>query len=177
MFDILVTGEQVEFANSLVQDNNFGMRGKGDGNKKEQFVGMLGQTVVGDSLHYPRPTGGEGFDGGYDFNINGKRVDVKTMGRTTPVRNYYVHNFVGYQEGYDVDYYIFTSFNKETEVLTICGYIDKDNFFKKAKYYEEGTMRYRSDGTGFRTKAPLYEINQSDLYEINEIEEIYEKIR
>jgi len=38
-----------------------------------------------------------------DFLINGMRVDIKTMTRRVPVRDYFVHNFVGYQKDYDVD--------------------------------------------------------------------------
>jgi len=177
VFDEKITKEQYMFARRLVAYYNFGMRGKGDGNPNEQMIGMLGQTVLADSLSLKRPEGGEGFDGGFDFTINDKRVDVKTMGRTTSMRDYYVHNFVAYQANYEVDYYIFTSINKKNAVLTVCGYIDKESFLKRATFYQKGVLRYRSDGTSFPTKAPLYEIKQTDLFPLEKIEDIRDVIR
>ncbi|TYP48147.1 hypothetical protein [Thermosediminibacter litoriperuensis] len=177
MIDCKVTGEQIKYAEDLVNRCNFGRRGRGDGNREQQFVGVLGQTVVADLLNLERPKGGEGFDGGYDVKINDKKVDIKTMGRTVPMQEHYVHNFVGYQVGYDVDYLIFCSFNKTNNILTVCGYISKSDFLKKADFYEEGAIRTRDNGTNFKTKAPLYEICQKDLHPINRIEDIFNGIR
>lgn len=99
------------------------------------------------------------------------------MTRKVPVKDYYVHNFVGYQRNYDVDYYIFASYNTSNRVLTICGYIEKEDFFKKAIYFPKGSLRTRSDGTSFRTFAPLYEIKQSDLLIANDIDSLIKSIR
>lgn len=168
MFDIKVKNEQIEFARNFVNTHDLGQRGYGDGTKEQQFTGILGQIVLTDLLEMDRPTG-DGFDGGFDFVINNRRVDIKTMGRTTEMRDYYVHNFIAYQKNYTVDYYIFASFNKTNNVLTICGCIDKANFKKRAEFYEKGTLRYRSDGTSFETKGPLYEIKQTKIYSVNSI--------
>lgn len=163
MFDVQVSQEQLKYAEELVDKYNFGRRGYGDGSKFEQFTGIIGQTVFADLIGEERPDGTTGFDGGKDFLINGKRIDIKTMTRKVPVRDFYVHNFVGYQKNYDVDYYVFASYNTTNKVLTICGYIGKEDFFKRASYFPKGSLRKRSDGTSFRTFAPLYEINQTDL--------------
>lgn len=164
MFDINVSDEQIQYAKDMVETYNFGQRGYGDGNKKEQLTGIIGQTVFADLINDVRPNGETGFDEGKDFIINNKRVDIKTMTRSVPMRSFFVHNFVGYQKEYQVDYYVFASFNTKANILTICGYVSKNEFFEKADYFPKGSLRERSDGTKFRTFAPLYEIKQTDLY-------------
>ena len=56
--------------------------------------------------------------------------------------------------------------------MTICGWISKADFFKKAKLYKQGSRRYREDGTHFETKADLYEIKQQDLKAVNNTKDI-----
>lgn len=172
MFIETVTADQWVYASSLIAYYNFGQRGLGDGNEIEQLTGMLGQTVMADLLGVERPNGEDGFDEGVDFIINNKRVDVKTMTRTTDVRDYYVHNFIGYQKNYDVDYYVFLSYNKRKRELTVCGCIDKKSFFEKADYYPKGTRRTRSNGSYFYSKAPLYEIKQTELMQVDNMKQL-----
>ena len=173
MLDIKVSSEQLKYAYHLVKQHNFGNRGIADGNKTEQFIGILGQVVTADLLKLKRPDGSTGFDGGYDFLIDGNKVDVKTMGRTVAMKNYYVHNFIGWQKDFEVDYYLFCSFNKRRRIMTICGWISKADFFKKATLYKQGTRRYRENGTHFETKADLYEIKQRDLNKIDSTENLF----
>ena len=76
MIRIQITKEQIEYATQLVNQCNFGNRGRFDGDKSKQLVGMLAQTVLADYIRQPRPLPSVGFDGGYDYIINGKKVDV-----------------------------------------------------------------------------------------------------
>lgn len=142
-----------------------------------QLVGIFSQIVLADLLGLPRPTGEEGFDGGYDFIIDGKRVDLKTMARNVDVQPHYVHNFVGYQLKYDCQYYLFASFNIERGVLTLCGVIDKQHFIDRSLHFDKGDVRYRDDGTSFVTRAPLYEIRQDDLEPLNSLEDLHEYLK
>ena len=135
MFDEKVSQEQLDYAIEMIKKYNFGQRGYGDGTEKEQLTGIIGQTVFADLIGEERPDGSTGFDGGKDFVINGKTVDIKTMTRKVPVKDFYVHNFVGYQKEYEVDYYVFASYNTTNRILTICGYISKEEFFQKAKFF------------------------------------------
>lgn len=176
MFDVHVSEEQLRYATEMVETYDFGMRGYGDGNKQEQRTGIIGQTVFADLISADRPDGATGFDGGKDFIIHGKRVDIKTMTRSVPMREYFVHNFIGYQKQYDVAYYIFASYNKVSNTLTLCGYIDKQHFFKRAAFFPKGSIRKRSDGTCFKTFAPLYEIKQSALFPASCLEEMLQGI-
>ena len=99
------------------------------------------------------------------------------MGRTTDVRSNYVNNFIGLQMKFNTDLYIFCSLNKNTEELTICGWIPKSEFVKKASFYPKGTIRRRSDGTTFSTFADLYEIQNTELYDVFSIQDLFNKIR
>ncbi len=124
-----------------------------------------------DLLGFGYIDGSTGFDNGADIIYNNIIIDIKTMGRTTEVRDYYVNNFLAIQFKYNTDIYIFCSFNKINYNLTICGWISKNDFTKKAKLFKKGTKRFRSDGSSFNTFHDLYEINNSDLNNINNIED------
>ena len=177
MFSIFPSDEQKSAAKKLVENHNIGLRGKADGSKQEQYYGMLGQICLCDMLRFKRPTGDEGFDGGIDFIINDIKVDLKTMHRTVDVLEHYVHNFIGYQMDYPCQFYIFASYNINTNKLTLCGVISKKEFLSKATFYEKGTVRTRDDGTSFISKAPLYEIKQSDLIQISNKKDMLQKVR
>lgn len=172
MINLGATLEQFNVTKELVRKYNFGHRSDGNGDKKMQAIGIMGQIMFADFIGAERPSGESGFDGGFDFVINGKKVDIKTMSRTVDVKPHYVHNFVGYQINYDCEYYVFASYNTRKNVLSICGVISKDEFLKKATYYEKGDKRYRDDGSYFLARTPLYEIKQSDLTPVGSLEEL-----
>lgn len=162
MIRLPITTEQILYAKELIDNFNFGNRGVYDGTKDKQLVGMLGQTVVCDYLGLPRPTGDGGFDGGYDFEMNGKKVDIKCMSRQRRIQEEFVHNLVAYQKEYNVDYYLFTSLNIIDQELEICGLISKEDFFNNANYIPKGTFRYCGRK---RIQAPtnMYELPQYKL--------------
>ena len=150
---------------SFLKDNNVGNRSRANGNKTEQDVGLLGVSVV--KNHFGINSNlNNGFDGGFDFEYNGIKVDVKTMGRTVDPKPYYVNNFISYQSDFDCDAYIFCSINKKTSDLTICGWVTKDELMDRSLLYKEGSIRTRTDGTTFKMKAPTYEIKNADLNSI-----------
>ena len=153
---------------SFLKYNNVGNRSRANGNKTEQYVGLLGECVV--KNHFGADSSlTNGFDGGFDFEYNGMKIDIKTMGRTVNPKPYYVNNFISYQSNFDCDAYIFCSINKKTSELTICGWITKDDLLNKACLFNEGATRQRSDGSTFDMKAPTYEIKNSMLNSIETI--------
>lgn len=172
MFKVTASDDLLKYCQELVEKYNFGQRGFADGNKDEQFTGVLGQSVIAQLFNQGVVNGSGGFDGGVDLVFSGLRLDVKTMGRTTDVRDYYVNNFIGLQKDYPVDIYIFCSFNKKNNELTICGWIDKRNLLEKAKFFKRGAKRYRSDGSYFCTKADLYEISNNEIFDVGSFEEL-----
>jgi hypothetical protein len=153
------------------KENNLGQRGYADGSPEEQLIGILGENTICDVLKLPLMNS-QGYDGGYDIVLNGKNIDIKTMGRTVYPKSNYVNNLVAMQLKNSSDIYLFCSYHKHNYELTLCGWIDKKNFKKKAKLYKDGQIRYRYDGTTFKTKSDLYEIENKLLNPINNIKDL-----
>ncbi|NDB56672.1 hypothetical protein EB169_12710 [archaeon] len=61
---------------------------------------------------------------------------------------------------------------KKDRVIEICGWMNRLDFLNKASFFDRGTIRTRSDGSTFETKAPLYEIQNKELNEINSVEDL-----
>lgn len=172
MFTITISQELKDYCGKLITNHNFGNRGFADGNREEQYTGLLGQSMICRLLGLPLPTGEGGFDDGVDLEINGLKIDVKTMGRTTPVRKYYVNNFIALQKHYQTDVYIFCSIDKSTSKFTVCGWVTKAQLLDRAEFYKKGTKRFRSDKTWFKTKTDLYEIANDKLNDVNSPDEL-----
>lgn len=153
------------------QENNLGQRGHADGSPEEQLIGILGENTICDVLELPLMNS-QGYDGGYDIVLNGKNVDIKTMGRTVYPKSNYVNNLVAMQLKNSSDIYLFCSYHKKDYVLTVCGWTTKDMFKQKAKLYKEGETRTRFNGTSFKSKSDLYEIENKDLLPINNIKDL-----
>lgn len=81
MITLPIKRELYDYSKKLVEENNFGQRGKDDGSPKEQFIGILSENMVRQYLELPliEP---KGFDGGYDIMYKEKKADIKSMNRT-----------------------------------------------------------------------------------------------
>jgi hypothetical protein len=176
MFSIEVPKEVLSHCELLINRINFGNRGIGDGNKSEQLTGVIGQCTIQYLLNIPLIDFESKFDGGIDIIINNRKIDIKTMGRKSNPKPFFVNNLIGLQIHFEVDIYIFCSLNKTNNVLTVCGWISKKDFLLNASLHEKGSYRYRSDGTKFSTKADLYEIENSKLNQISSIEDLLSQI-
>lgn len=172
MLNLKLNNRVRNYANQQVSIKNFGARSAGfNGNRTQQYTGIVGECMLHEALDKDLPN----YDNGSsieDLKINGKKVDVKTMARTVDMRDFYVHNFVGYQKDRDNDVFLFISINKTTGNVQICGWLPKEEFLKKASFFDKGSERKRTDGTSFITKAPLYEIENKQLNQINSVDDI-----
>ena len=172
MLNLKLTDEVRNYANRQVSIKNFGVRSAGfNGNRIRQYTGIVGECMVHLAMGEDMPR----YDSGSlieDLKINNKKVDVKTMARNVDMRDFYVHNFVGYQKDRDNDVLLFISINKTTGNVQICGWLDKKKFLEQASFFDKGSVRKRTDGSTFVTRAPLYEIENKNLNQINTIEDI-----
>ena len=172
MLNLKLTDEVRNYANRQVSIKNFGVRSAGfNGNRIRQYTGIVGECMVHLAMGEDMPR----YDSGSlieDLKINNKKVDVKTMARNVDMRDFYVHNFVGYQKDRDNDVLLFISINKTTGNVQICGWLDKKKFLEQASFFDKGSVRTRTDGSTFVTRAPLYEIENKNLNQINTIEDI-----
>lgn len=177
MFKIKVNPKIIEYCEKQIKEHNFGQRGYADGTPEQQLTGIIGQSVIMHEMVGTVIDGSEGFDGGVDIVYEGKTIDVKTMGRTTDVRDYYTNNFLAVQMKFNPDVYIFCSYNKNKQELTVCGWITSWEFKEIAHYYEKGSTRKRSDGSTFKTFADLYEIDNKDLNQVKSIDDLKEQLK
>lgn len=176
MFDCELSEKIINHTKWLCSQTNYGNRGEFDGDKNQQLIGIAGQCVVAELLDNELPQPSNKPDGGVDLYYYGLTIDVKTMGRTTDPKPYYVNNIVGLQINYDVDVYIFCSFNKQNKILTICGWITKQDLLRDANYFPAGTIRTRTDGTTFQTKTDLYEITNDKLNQVGSVDELQDSL-
>jgi|TARA_R110000823_G_scaffold315020_1_gene445329 hypothetical protein len=172
MINIKLTDKIRQYAINKVTIKNFGQRSAGfNGKRTEQYTGILGECVLHEVLDRPWPTY---VDGNLleDLIINNCTVDVKTMARTVDIRDFYVHNFVGYQKDRPCDVLLFNSINKNTRTTQICGWIPKKEFLEKADFFPKGSTQHRANGTSFITEAPLHTLQQKFLNQINNVDDI-----
>jgi len=177
MFKVKVNQDIIEYCKNQVDKYNFGKRSSANGNKEQQLTGIIGQSIVMNLFGLGYVNGEDGFDDGVDILYNNKKIDVKTMGRKSDVKQNYTNNFLKLQDHYSTEIYIFCSYHKTKEELTICGWIDKTDFINKRRYYPKGTERKRFDGTTFETFADLYEIDNKDLNQVNNIDELKQQLK
>jgi hypothetical protein len=166
MIELHIDQNIIEYSRKLTENKNFGKRGKYDGSPRQQFIGVVSENVVRKYLGY-KPMMLNGFDGGYDIEWNGYKVDIKSMERTVNPRPHYVNNFVDYQRNHKADAFMFCSVNNKTKNLWICGWITKKEFLQEAKLYKKGFIRNRDNGTSFKLDADNWEIENYKLHSIN----------
>jgi hypothetical protein len=58
---------------------------------------------------------------------------------------------------------VFQSYIKKTNILGVCGWIDKEDALAFGTVYPQGSIRTRRDGTTFTTGTELLEIEQGFL--------------
>lgn len=177
MFTVSVDSKLIEHCKTMVSKYNFGKRFTGNGTKEQQLTGIIGQSVIMNFFNEGFIDGSSGFDNGVDLIVNNKTIDVKTMGRTTSVKSGYTNNFLKLQDYFNTDIYIFCSYHKIKHVLTVCGWISKEDFVTKRRFYPKGSIRTRFDKTTFRTFADLYEIDNKDLNNVNSITDLKNQLK
>ena len=120
------SAEQKEYAWRLVCGTNFGHRGEFDGDRRHQYAGMLGQTILADAFGLPRPVDLFRQDGGTDFVVGGKEVDLKTALRRTEFGRRWPVNLKASQfEFGDARVYLFASMLESDASLNVIGWIKK----------------------------------------------------
>ena len=94
-----------------------------------------------------------------DFILAGLRVDVKCKKRIRDPLPTYDASILAYQKEYNVDFYYFYSYNTEKKLLWRLGYIEKEEYFSKARELKKGDIDYK-----FTVKADCYNILYNQLH-------------
>ncbi|TYB78652.1 hypothetical protein [Bizionia myxarmorum] len=172
MFTVKIENSILAHCENVVNNHDFGKRCIANGNKTQQLTGIIGQSVIMSFFNLGLVDGSGGCDNGVDLVINNKTIDVKTMGRTTDVKTNYTNNFLKLQDYFKTDIYIFCSYHKNKQELTVCGWINKADFKISRRYYPKGTIRTRTDKTTFTTFTDLFEIDNCHLNDVSNIDDL-----
>ncbi len=172
MFTLKPENHLIEHCKTILETVNFGNRHTANGTAEQQLTGIIGQSIIMEVFGLGYVDGKGGFDNGVDLVINSKKVDVKTMGRTTEVKRSYTNNFLKLQDYFETEIYIFCSYHKLKNEVTVCGWISKADFIAKRTYYPKGSKRTRSDGSSFSTFSDLYEIDNVHLNDVRNFEDL-----
>jgi hypothetical protein len=176
VFDVEVSWDVMDYAGELTRNAPFGRGRTTDGTQEQQFVGMVGQTIVHDLLGVAWPSIQGGPDGGVDCVFHGLSVDVKTMGRETPVRDRFSNNYSARQARYPTDVLVFCSYNWMTQGVTVCGWLTKQEFLQKATLHQGGTCARRSDGSSFTWNEDTYTVKNWRLRHPTSAAELREQL-
>lgn len=174
MFSIPVSTECYTHCTNQISKYNLGERKESNGTPEQQLTGAIGQSIISDLFGLGYIDASNGFDNGIDIPYNELKIDVKTMGRKFYPKQDWVNNFYKCQDHYKTNIYIFCSYNKVSNVITVCGWIDKETFTKKRAIYLKGDKRTRDNGSVFILDTDTYEIKNSDLnqcYSFNQLKQ------
>ena len=152
-----------------LKSNNIAQRGKFDGSKEKQLIGLIGETEFYNLIYNKYPELKKGFDDGIDIIYNDKSIDVKTMSRNVNCKEHYVNNFLECQLKYNCDFIVFVSINIKNNTFQICGYIPKKEILAKGILYKKGDTRTRDNETKFTCKENMFEIKNVDLYKFKKL--------
>jgi len=168
--NVKIKPEIISHCKTQIDNHNFAKASKDNGDRNQQYIGIVGQSVITDFFGLGYIDGKLGPDGGVDLRYEGKTYDVKTMTRRVDVKDSYTNNFVKRQENYDVDGYIFCSINIKKKELTVSGWIKKEDFTRFKRFKPKGTIcKNGTDGKEFPLRFDMYEIDNQYLNFVNSI--------
>jgi hypothetical protein len=126
------------------------------------FIGFVGEKAVADLLkaqHLPANH--------YDLILeDGTKVECKTFSNKYEPKPHFECNVMETSTFQQCDIYIFSSYNIEKNLLYVCGYISRDDFYAKAKKIRKGEV---SPKNGIKYRANGYIITVRDLLPIEDL--------
>jgi hypothetical protein len=161
MIRVQITPEQIQRAEGLYP---FGSLKDSITKGESNIYGALGEVIVHDYLM------GKGKDvkivGDVNFDIvsNGKKIDVKTKRTTVPPIQTFNCSISAHNTRQECDYYVFVRVMEDKSEAWITGYMDKAEFYKKAKFYRKG----QADPTmpSWKFAADCYNLEISKLQQL-----------
>ena len=173
---VAIPEELYQQAKQWSRENNMGHRKFGNGNKSQQFSGVLGEIAVHRYLfgEWPRMEDrGDCFDGGIDLEYGGFKLDVKTKTRQGYVDDHFDNSVYAFQFKYPNDSYIFCSYNKFQKVVEICGWTTKDYIRDKGTFVKAGTVHTLDNGSLLTMKFDNHTLPNSELLDIILLKQLY----
>jgi len=121
------------------------------------LIGKLGEQVIAKYLGIELPK--DTYN--YDMTYKNKKIEVKTKETTVPyVKSYYECSISNANPNQKCDYYAFLRILNDHSKAWICGFISKEDFFKKATYHKKGEL---DDSNNFTFKWDCYNLPYREL--------------
>lgn len=158
-----------------VQKNNLGKRDNFNGDPRQQFYGLLTQSVLQKKLGQPVLSVESDFDNGIDIIYNNYTIDVKTTLRNVNVKESYPANLLDSQfrgKRYKNDYYIFCSYNVKENIIQVLGILKKEDVEKLGAYFDSESKSFNETGKAINAPVARWEIPLSSLIPINSVDDI-----
>lgn len=135
MIRVEITPDQIKRASELY---DFGALKDSITKGKSNIYGALGEVIVHDYLESNDRVVKFDNTADYDLIVNGKTVDVKTKRTTVPPIQTFNCSISAHNTTQKCDFYIFARVNENQREGWICGWIAKEEFFKRAKFFRKG---------------------------------------
>jgi hypothetical protein len=149
MIAIKPTEEQIEFAeeetkrilNRPVSQTYFAKYFPKDIPREKIYNGMLAEVCVRDYFgSEKRYDDCCGFDGGFDLEYGGLKIEIKTRHSTFKPKDNYEYKVPARQIRYPSKFFIFCNYHTPSEMLYIVGDISKVRFDDRARLVKAGTV-------------------------------------
>jgi hypothetical protein len=174
MYNFAITNEIMEHGWYLVNNNNYGKRDSDNGSKVDQLVGMVAQCAIMDLFGYELPPIMKESDCGIDMLYKGIKIDIKANSYNGLPKPSYIANVFEAQKNYATDVYIFSVVHKHNRTLTITGWMDKADFFNKAKLRKKGDLATKSNGETFALRSSDYGLQIAELNQVDNLRQLIE---
>lgn len=141
MIKLNITDQQIIEAQKLY---NFKALNNSITEGESQIYGALGEVMVMDflrSLNKPVQYIGS-YD--YDLEINGKKIDVKTIKTDKEPTNDFNANISAFNTRQKTDFYLWCSVAESMKYGYIIGYLEKDEFYRVAELKKKGEIDFGS---------------------------------
>jgi len=135
MIRVDITPDQIQRASELY---SFGALKDSITRGKSNIYGALGEVIVHDYLKSKGRRVKIVGDRNFDITSNGKTIDVKTKRTSVPPIQSFNCSIPAANPNQKCDYYVFVRVMEDKSVGWIVGYMDKSEYFKKAKFYRKG---------------------------------------
>jgi hypothetical protein len=161
MIKLEITAEQLKRARGLY---DFGVLKGSITEGRSNLYGALGEVITFDYLASTGRNVIMKSTADYDMTINGNKVDIKTKKTTvTPLPNFNC-SIAAYNTTQKCDHYLFVRVHENLHDAWLLGYIHKNEFFNRAKFFRKNQKDPNKPTWKFR--ADCYNIEISKLQSI-----------
>jgi len=161
--EIMVTTDQYNRAEKRAEE--LGVLRNSITSGRSNGWGMLGEEVIRDYLNCTDS------DDIYNYDLktpNGVRLEIKTKktSMTAAPKPYFECSVCNHNPRQKCDVYLFLRVSTKVNKAWICGYMEKQEFMKEARFFKKGDT---DASNGYKVHASCYNMNISELKPIDNL--------